>query len=110
MATSRIGERDTRVQFYKPFKTDDGQGGFICGDPVLMSTVWAKILKPKFWTGDGHGGIASSITQGITIRKNTDIQLDWMVKYRNTMYKIIHIDDSNSSETTLTCQAVVMNG
>lgn len=110
MAESRVGERSERISLYKRTETDDGQGGIEYGAPALVSTVWAKILRPKFWTANAQGGIGSAITQGITIRKRNDIELNWFVQYRGKMYEILHIDDSDSAETTLTCQAVVQRG
>lgn len=104
------GELQHRVALYKPVYRDDGQGGKQTLPPELVGTVWAKILKPRFWAGQTGAGPGTAITQGIVIRIRDDITYDWTVVYRGQKYKILHLDYSAPDMITLTCQAVVAHG
>lgn len=106
----KVQELNKRVSLYKPVSVPDGQGGFTEGDPLLVQTVWAKILKPKFWTVNAQSGPASAITQGIIIRHRTDITYGWRIQYNGMFYTILHIDYSSAAILTLTCQVVIHNG
>lgn len=105
-----IAEFDKRIELYAPVYEDDGMGGYINKPPVLQATVWAKFLKPKFWETNVAGGIASAITQGIVIRTRSDIETNWIVRFKSQDYQLLHIDYSDAETLTLTCQAVVWNG
>jgi SPP1 family predicted phage head-tail adaptor len=101
----KIAELNKRIDLYEPQMIPDGMGGYELGEPVLKATVWAKFLRPKFWETNSAGGIASAITQGITIRTR-EIQLDWFIRYNGLKYRVLHIDESDKETLTLTCQAV----
>lgn len=104
-----IAEFDRRIGLYSTERVPDGMGGYEDSQPTLQATVWAKFLRPKFWTATAADGPASGITQGITIRTR-DVRLDWTIRYKEQEYKILHIDYSDKETVTLTCQAVLHNG
>jgi head-tail adaptor len=104
-----IGELNRRISLYGKDRVPDGMGGYETRDNVLKAKVWAKFLRPKFWTATAADGVASGITQGIVIRTR-DIGPNWTVNYKGQVYKILHIDYSDRETITLTCQMVVHNG
>ena len=108
MAT--VSEFRSRVELYCPVKEPDGQGGY---DEQMkyVDTVWAQVLKPRFWDGQAGGGPVAGITQGITIRYREDIAIDWQVEYRHARYRIVHIERGERRDVlTLTCTAVEHHG
>lgn len=105
----RVGELNHRVSIYKKITADDGMGGKEEADPQLIANVWAKVLKPKFWTGNSSGP-ATAITQGFLIRNRNDVGYDCYITYKGIPHKILHIDNSSTTAITLTCQAVITHG
>lgn len=105
-----VSEFRSRVELSRPAKSPDGQGGYY-EQMKYVDTVWAQILKPRFWDGQAGGGPVAGITQGITIRYRDDVAPDWQVKCRNTTYRIIHIENSERRDVlVLTCTAVEHHG
>lgn len=105
-----VSEFRSRVELYSPITVPDGQGGY---DEQMkyVDTVWAQILKPRFWDGQAGGGPVAGITQGITIRYRDDVAPDWRVRCRNTTYRIIHIEYGERRDVlVLTCTAVEHHG
>jgi hypothetical protein len=107
--TIRVGELSKRISIYRKMMADDGMGGKEDADPQLIANVWAKVLKPKFWTGNSSGP-ATAITQGFLIRNRDDVGYDCYVMYKKIPHKILHIDQSSAIAITLTCQAVITRG
>ena len=92
-------------------RESDGQGGYIDGLPVLVDTVWAKVLRPRFADVEAAGAPTTAITQGITLRYREDIGYDWELGYHGMRYRIVHIEYSPKRDTvTLTCEAVSKHG
>lgn len=110
MKTTRVGERNKRIQVYKTAKVSDGQGGYRKGKPALLATVWAMIHPAKFWTGNAGGGPISGVTQGITTKTLAGIDESCTVTYKNQTYEILNLDYSVDGEVTMTCKAVVHRG
>ena len=105
-----VSEFRSRVELYSPANASDGQGGSY-EQMNHVDTVWAQILKPRFWDGQAGGGPVAGITQGITIRYRDDVALDWRVEYRHTMYRVIHIEYGERRDVlALTCTAVEHHG
>lgn len=110
MKTTRVGERNKRIQVYKTAKVSDGQGGYRKGKPALLATVWAMIHSAKFWTGNAGGGPISGVTQGITTKTLAGLDESCTVAYKNQTYEILNLDYSVDGEVTMTCKAVVHRG
>lgn len=110
MKTTRVGERNKRIQVYKTAKVSDGQGGYRKGKPALLATVWAMIHPAKFWAGNAGGGPISGVTQGITIKTLAGLDESCTVAYKNQAYEILNLDYSVDGEVTMTCKAVVHRG
>lgn len=110
MKTTRVGERNKRIQVYKTAKVSDGQGGYRKGKPALLATVWAYVHPTKFWAGNVGGGPISGITQGITIKTLAGLDESCTVTYKNQTYEILNLDYSVDGEVTMTCKAVVHRG
>lgn len=110
MKTTRVGERNKRIQVYKTAKVSDGQGGYRKGKPALLATVWAMIHPAKFWTGNAGGGPISEVTQGITTKTLAGLDESCTVTYKNQTYEILNLDYSLDGEVTMTCKAVVHRG
>ena len=110
MKTTRVGERNKRIQVYKTAKVSDGQGGYRKGKPALLATVWAMIHPPKFWARNAGGGSISRVTQGITIKTLAGLDESCTVTYKNQTYAILNLDYSVDGEVTMTCRAVVHRG
>lgn len=94
-----------RIQILKKEIEPDGQGGYTESESKVMDTVWAELLKPRFWDGDSGKGPTTAITQGIRIRPNRKLALDCLVKYKDTMYEILDIEYQDDCYT-LTAQAI----
>lgn len=110
MKTTRVGERNKRIQVYKTAKVSDCQGGYRKGKPALLATVWAMIHPAKFWTGNAGGGPISGVTQGITTKTLAGLDESCTVTYKNQTYEILNLDYSVDGEVTMTCKAVVHRG
>lgn len=110
MKTTRVEERNKRIQVYKTAKVSDGQGGYRKGKPALLATVWAMIHPAKFWAGNAGGGPISGVTQGITIKTLAGLDESCTVTYKNQNYEILNLDYSVDGEVTMTCKAVVHRG
>lgn len=110
MKTTRVGERNKRIQVYKTAKVSDGQGGYRKGKPALLATVWAHVHPIKFRAGNAGGGPISGITQGITIKTLAGLDESCTVTYKNQTYEILNLDYSVDGEVTMTCKAVVHRG
>lgn len=110
MKTTKVGERNKRIQVYKTAKVFDGQGGYRKGKPTLLATVWAMIHPAKFWAGNAGGGPISGVTQGITIKTLAGLDESCTVTYKNQTYEILNLDYSVDGEVTMTCKAVVHRG
>lgn len=110
MKTTRVEERNKRLQVYKMAKVSDGQGGYRKGKPALLATVWAMIHPAKFWAGNAGGGPISGVTQGITIKTLAGLDESCTVTYKNQTYEILNLDYSVDGEVTMTCKAVVHRG
>lgn len=110
MKTTRVGERNKRIQVYKTAKVSDGQGGYRKGKPALLATVWAMIHLAKFWAGNAGGGPISGVTQGITIKTLAGLDESCTVTYKNQTYEILNLDYSVDGEVTMTCKEVVHRG
>lgn len=110
MKTTRVEERNKRIQVYKTAKVADGQGGYRKGKPALLATVWAMIHPAKFWAGNAGGGPISGVTQGITIKTLAGLDESCTVTYKNQTYEILNLDYSVDGEVTMTCKAVVHRG
>lgn len=110
MKTTRVGERNKRIQVYKTAKVSDGQGGYRKGKPALLATVWAYVHPAKFWAGNAGGGPISGVTQGITIKTLAGLDESCTVTYKNQTYEILNLDYSVDGEVTMTCKAVVHRG
>lgn len=110
MKTTRVGDRNKRIQVYKASKVPDGQGGYRKGKPALLATVWAMIHPAKFWAANAGGGPISGVTQGITVKTLKGLDESCTVTYKGTTYEILNLDYSVDGEVTLTCKAVVHRG
>ena len=105
-----VSDLRSRVELYRPAVESDGQGGY---DERMdfVNTVWAQVLKPRFWDGEAGGGPVAGITQGITIRYREDVGYDWQVDYKDVRYRIIHIEYGERRDMmTLTCTAAEHHG
>lgn len=77
-------------------------------EPAFVRTVWGKPLRPRIRDGQSAGSAnAVAITQGILLRRATDIQKGWQVIYQGQKYEVKHVDNSVDRETTLTCVEVI---
>ena len=101
----RIGSMKNRIEILRQTIEPDGQGGLKKEKPRRIATVWAAILKPRFWDGDSGKGPTTAITQGIQIRPLKAIDTDCIIRYRNTNYEILDIEH-NTDSYILTCQAI----
>ncbi len=110
MKTTRVGERNKRIQVYKTAIVSDGQGGYSKGKPALLATVWAMIHPAKFWARNAGGGHTSRVTQGITIKTLAGLDESCTVIYKNQTYEILNLDYSVDGEVTMTCKAVMHRG
>lgn len=110
MKTTKVGERNKRIQVYKTAKVSDGQGGYRKGKPALLATVWAMIHPAKFWAGNAGGGPISGVTQGITTKTLAGLDESCTVTYKNQTYEILNLDYSVDGEVTMTCKAVMHRG
>ena len=110
MKTTRVGERNQRIQVYTTATVSDGQGGYRKGKPALLATVWAMIHPAKFWAGNAGGGPISGVTQGITIKTLAGLDESCTVAYKNQTYEILNLDYSVNGEVTMTCKAVMHRG
>lgn len=88
----KIEALDKRIQILKNEIVPDGQGGYTKLQSNVIDTVWAEILKPRFWSGDSGKGPTTAITQGIRIRPNCNVGLECLIKYKDTTYEILDIE------------------
>jgi SPP1 family predicted phage head-tail adaptor len=100
------GELNRHITLIKFPETADGRGGRK-RTPVTVATVWAKFLVPRFAEEVTQGGLSLLITQGVEIRKRTDIERGWRVKEGTRTYDVIHVDRSSNYKTVLTLKEVV---
>jgi len=100
------GELNRHVTLIKYAETPDGRGGR-SKKPSTIATVWAKFLVPRFAEGVTQGGLSLLITQGVEIRKRTDVERGWRVTEGTHTYYVIHVDQSNNYKTVLTLKEVI---
>ncbi len=93
-----------RIQIFRPVTTADDSGGRSTRWE-LDSTLWADILRPRFADTTAEGSHSVILTQGILIRRH-DVRQGWRVVLSGDSYSVIHVDDSQAGETTLTCKEV----
>ena len=95
-----------KIALYCQEEIPDGMGGYKA-ELVKKCTIWANFLRPKFTPKTMQGdGSNVEITQGISIRPITEVKKDWLIKYKNSVYKILHVDSSTQGEVILTTTEV----
>jgi len=100
-----IGKMDKRVKLLRPTLGEDtGFGATATWEEI---EVWAEFTRPRFNSGALVGsGDATVITQGIRIRRRA-VDKGWKVRYGNTEYQVLHVDESVPGETMLTTTEVL---
>ena len=101
-----IGKMDHRIELMKPVQDEDK--GFGGKRSWISYAVWAEFLRPRFQVAAGAvgSGDAIMITQGIRIRRRA-VDKGWKVRYGNTEYQVLHVDESVPGETMLTTTEVL---
>lgn len=84
---------------------DDGFGGTVSWETV--ATVWSQFLKARVTPGVISGdGEAVLVTQGMKIRRRSDIDKGWRVTYDGHTYDVIDVDRSDPEIYVLTTKEV----
>ena len=102
--TLRSEELDRRGDIYAKTAKEDDAGGRRASFEKA-ATVWGKALRPHFTDTVAEGSHSVILTQGILIRRR-EVEQGWRVMMDGKRYDVIHVDDSQRGETTLTCKEV----
>ena len=95
MVLKMVGDYTILIKLYKPDYEDDGIGGKKT-DLSFVQEIWAFIEKESgSFNYTGERLMYNDIVQ-ISIRKpDYDLNLDYIVEYNDTMYRIEHIIDKH---------------
>lgn len=99
----KAGELNKRITLFKPERLQ-GSLGDSRVELVEVTTVWAKteaISNRKIRTSDQEQVIE---TMQFTVRKRTDIQIDWVIGYQDRYFTVRACDRNDPAKVIITTE------
>ena len=102
-----IGQLRERMIFEMPISSDDGAGGVILSWQPTAAEIWAKVNALKGQEVFANDQNSYSPYYNVTIRWNSDIKLEWRIKWRNNYYNILSLapNEKRSYQTIIMRQS-----